>query len=56
MPKRKAIKKHKDIIFNYKPILLGGLHNLQGITAPAFIKSKLKYMINDCDLFSKKII
>ena len=26
----------KKIQFNYKPILLGGLHKLVGITAPAF--------------------
>jgi len=39
---------------SYKPILLGGLHNLEGITAPAFIKSKLKNMINDCNLIAKK--
>ena len=39
---------------SYKPILLGGLHNLEGITAPAFIKSKLKNMINDCNLVAKK--
>ena len=44
----------KKIKINYKPILLGGLHNLEGITAPAFIKSKLKYMINDCVLIAKK--
>jgi len=44
----------KDIRINYKPILLGGLHNLEGITAPAFIKSKLKNMINDCNLIAKK--
>jgi len=44
----------KDIKINYKPILLGGLHNLEGITAPAFIKSKLKHMINDCSLIAKK--
>ena len=43
-----------DIKINYKPVLLGGLHNLQGITAPAFIKPKLKHMINDCLLISKK--
>ena len=47
-------KKEKDIIFNYKPILVGGLHNLQGITAPAFIKPKLKHMISDCNLIAKK--
>ena len=44
----------KDIKINYKPILLGGLHNLEGITAPAFIKPKLKHMINDCLLIAKK--
>ena len=48
------IKSIKNVNFNYKPILLGGLHNLQGITAPAFIKSKLKHMINDCSLIAKK--
>jgi len=44
----------RDIKINYKPVLLGGLHNLQGITAPAFIESKLKHMMNDCLLISKK--
>ena len=44
----------KNIKINYKPILLGGLHNLEGITAPAFIKPKLKHMINDCVLIAKK--
>ena len=44
----------KDIRINYKPILLGGLHNLEGITAPAFIKPKLKHMISDCDLIANK--
>ena len=48
------IKKTKNINFNYKPVLLGGLHNLQGIIAPAFIKPKLKHMISDCDLIAKK--
>ena len=52
--KIQIIKKEKNIIFNYKPILVGGLHNLQGITSPAFIKSKLKHMISDCDLIAKK--
>ena len=50
----KTLKDKKNIIFNYKPILVGGLHNLQGITAPAFIKPKLKHMISDCDLIAKK--
>ena len=48
------IKSIKNVNFNYKPVLLGGLHNLQEITAPAFIKAKLKHMINDCGLIAKK--
>ena len=48
------IKSIKNVKFNYKPVLVGGLHNLQGITSPAFIKPKLKYMISDCDLIAKK--
>ena len=48
------IKAIKNVSFNYKPVLVGGLHNLQGITAPAFIKAKLKHMISDCDLIAKK--
>ena len=51
--KIRALRK-KEINFNYKPILVGGLHNLQKITPPAFIKSKLNHMINDCLLFAKK--
>ena len=52
---------HKKIInsndrskFNYKAILLGGLHNLGGITAPAFNERKMKNMKNDCILIAKK--
>ena len=52
---------HKKIIdlnqrnnFNYKPILLGGLHNLGNITPPAFNEKKMKNMKNDCILISKK--
>ena len=52
--KIKVVKEEKKIIFNYKPILVGGLHNLQGITAPAFIKPKLKHMMSDCTLIAKK--
>jgi 2-hydroxychromene-2-carboxylate isomerase len=52
--KIKTIKLIENIHFNYKPVLVGGLHNLQGITAPAFIKPKLKHMINDCVLIAKK--
>ena len=52
--KIQKIKENKKIIFNYKPILLGGLHNLAEITAPAFNKYKMKNMQNDCELISKK--
>ena len=52
--KIQIIKKEKNINFIYNPILVGGLHNLQGITAPAFIKPKLKHMIRDCNLIAKK--
>jgi len=45
---------NQKIIFNYKPIFLGGLHNLAGISAPAFNKYKMKNMQNDCELVSKK--
>ena len=52
---------HKKIIdlnqrnnFSYKPILLGGLHNLGNITPPAFNEKKMKNMKNDCILISKK--
>ena len=46
--------KEKKISFNYKPVLVGGLHKLQNITAPAFIKPKLKHVISDCELIAKK--
>ena len=52
--KIQIIKKEKNINFIYKPILVGGLHNLHGVTAPAFIKPKLRHMISDCDLIAKK--
>ena len=50
----KKILKYKNITFHYKPIFLGGLHNLAGIDAPAFNKYKMKNMINDCKLISEK--
>ena len=50
----KKILKHKNIVFNYKPIYLGGLHKLAGIDSPAFNKYKLKNNINDCNLVSEK--
>ena len=52
--KIQKIKESQKIIFNYKPILLGGLHNLAGISAPAFNKYKIKNMQSDCELVSKK--
>tara|TARA_B100001093_G_scaffold163852_1_gene156210 strand:- start:2 stop:586 length:585 start_codon:yes stop_codon:yes gene_type:complete len=52
--KIKDIKQKRGIDFDYKPVLIGGLHNLQGITAPAFIKPKLNHMMNDCKLIAKK--
>ena len=50
----KKIKLLKDININYKPILLGGLHKLGGITAPAFNERKMKNMKNDCEIIAKK--
>ena len=45
--KIQKIKKNQKTIFIYKPILLGGLHNLAGIKAPAFNKYKMKNMQTD---------
>ncbi len=50
----KKILKINNVNFKLKPILLGGLHNLAGITAPAFNKYKIKNMQNDCELVAKK--
>ena len=52
--KIQKIKKRNKIKFNYKPILLGGLHNLAEITAPAFNKYKIKILQSDCELVAKK--
>jgi 2-hydroxychromene-2-carboxylate isomerase len=52
--KIQKIKENQKIIFNFKPILLGGIHNLAGISAPAFNKYKIKNMQSDCELVSKK--
>ena len=55
-----AYKKLKILNYNnkfnivFKPILLGGLHKLGGITAPAFNERKMKNMKNDCELVAKK--
>ena len=52
--KIEKINRNIDILFNYKPILLGGLHKLANVTAPAFNEFKMKNMRKDCDLVSKK--
>ena len=52
--KLNLINKEKKIKINFKPMLLGGLHKLGGITAPAFNKLKLKNMKIDCELVAKK--
>jgi len=52
--KIEKVTKEKNIVFNYKPILLGGLHKLAEITAPAFNQFKMKNMKNDCELVSNK--
>jgi len=52
--KIQKINKTNKTKFNYKPILLGGLHNLAEITAPAFNKYKIKNMKSDCELVAKK--
>ena len=52
--KLKSLNKDNQININYKPILLGGLHNLGGITAPAFNERKMKNMKNDCELIATK--
>ena len=48
------IEKKNSIKIRYMPILLGGLHNLHGIKAPAFIPAKAKHMIRDCKLIAEK--
>ena len=50
----KRIQKKNIIKINYKPILLGGLHNLHGIKAPAFIPAKSKFMVRDCKIIAEK--
>ena len=52
----KIIKLENNYKFkiNYSPILLGGLHNLHEIKAPAFIPSKAKFMIRDCKMVAEK--
>ncbi len=51
---RKIINLDQRKNFNYKGILLGGLHNLGNITAPAFNERKMKNMRDDCILIAEK--
>ncbi len=48
------IEKIEKIKFVYKPILLGGLHNLRKITPAAFIEAKKKFTVHDCKMVAKK--
>jgi 2-hydroxychromene-2-carboxylate isomerase len=50
----RKIEKKFGIKIRYRPILLGGLHNLHGIKAPTFIPAKAKHMIRDCKLISER--
>jgi len=50
----RKIENKAKIKIRYKPILLGGLHNLHGIKAPAFIPAKAKHMIRDCKFIAEK--
>ncbi len=50
----RKIESIKKIKIRYKPILIGGLHNLHGIKAPAFIPAKARHMIRDCKLIAIK--
>ena len=52
--KLNLINKENKMKINFKPMLLGGLHKLGGITAPAFNELKLKNMKIDCELVAKK--
>ena len=51
-----SLNKNNKINIIYKPILLGGLHKLGNITAPAFNERKMKNMKNDCELVARKNI
>ena len=50
----RKIENKTGIIIRYKPVLLGGLHNLHGIKAPAFIPAKAKHMVRDCKLIAER--
>jgi len=50
----RKIEKREGVKIKYNPILLGGLHNLHGIKAPAFIPAKARHMIRDCKLIAER--
>ena len=50
----RKIENKIGIKIKYKPVLLGGLHNLHGIKAPAFIPAKAKHMVRDCKLIAQR--
>jgi 2-hydroxychromene-2-carboxylate isomerase len=50
----KTIRFKQNFKFSLKPILLGGLHNLHKITAPAFVPAKARFMIRDCKMVCEK--
>ena len=50
----RKIENKASIMIKYRPILLGGLHNLHGIKAPAFIPAKARHMIRDCKLIAER--
>ena len=51
---RRIENEGSGINFNYKPILLGGLHKLWNITPQAYIEPKKEFMIMDCEMVSRK--
>ena len=50
----RKIESKAKIKIRYKPVLLGGIHNLHGIKAPAFIPAKAKHMVRDCKLIAER--
>ena len=50
----RRIESKAKIKIRYKPVLLGGIHNLHGIKAPAFIPAKAKHMVRDCKLIAER--
>ena len=51
---RRKIEIKASIKVKDRPVLLGGLHNLHGIKAPAFIPAKARHMIRDCKLIAER--